>query len=546
MKRTGFFAAMASLLIVFCLLMSITGCGQDILAAGDGTLQGQINAAHAGGSVTLNPSNTGTSITISKPLSVNGSGIQNLSVTVNANVADDVTLTNFPNATLTITNSSSGNQAHSALIRSAYAARDAGGAGDDAKPRELGDDNPKLRLENSSFTRITADENVTLFLDAEADKVDIDLLELKNRVDEFVLIGNDDEDTAIDDKSRIEMLTVEAGVGEIDLVGGRFADLVFTGDFTDKVDFYYEEKSDYQAGEAFKARLAEATAQAEAMDVCAVRNGSGIYKITVPKEKIEAAQGTRQGGMAGTWGSISIMLMTDEQVAAFVASIPAQVDPQNPLWICPNEETGWNWATKEQPYFDICYTGSYLFNTEDVGLYAVSGDMQYTLHEDGEGGFNTEYYDYYRCYSTDALCSECDGNNFTIWLDMSNLRKSDLNTCAYKANGHDDEYYLTPNKVTEIDLEGYKPYIALDFSMYHEIQSPDGSWENFNQEKADAKAYFGTAKNNVHQIQVPISKNNPNIGSRYVFMFPMVPAASYPSEAAVWKQIDCPELPQNN
>lgn len=541
MKRTGFWTATVSVLAALCLLMSIIGCDHGSSGSPDSgtTLQGQIDAAAAGSTVILNTSYTGTSITISKALTVNGSGIQNLSITVNANVANNVTLTNFANASVTVT---SGNQAHSAVARNAFAARSANGGDDAAGPRELGDDNPKLRLEDSSFTDITVEDDVTLLLGKDGDKVDVEELTLKGDVDDFVLIENDDDDEAAGDKSRIETLTVEAGVGEVDLVGARFADLEFEGDFTDKVDFYYD-KNGEQAEADFKARLAEAAAQAEAMDVCAVRNGSGVYKVTVSKAAIAAAQGARQGGQAGTFGSVSIMLMTDEQMAAYLASIPTNPDPQYPICIGPNEETGWNWASKDQPYFDICYTGSYLFNTEDEGFFAVSGDMQYTLHEDGEGGYDSEYYDNYRCYSTDALCSECDGNDFTIWLDMSNLRKSDLNTCAFKANGHDDEYYLTPNKITEIDLEGYKPYIALDFSMYHEIQSPDGNMMNLDQEKADAKAYFGTALNNV-QIQVPISKTNPNIGSRYVFMFPMETAAAYPSESAIWEQIPCP--PHNN
>lgn len=542
MKRTGICTATASVLVVLCLLMSISGCdhGSSGSSKTGKSLQSQIDAALAGSTVTLNASYTGTSISISKALTVNGSGIQNLSITVNAEVADNVTLTNFPNASLTITG---GAQPHSAVVaRSAFAARSASGGDDEgAGPKELGDDNPRIILENSSFDSITAEDDVTLILGNDEQRVVVDELTVTGRADEFVLIENDGDDTADGDKSRISTLTVEAGVSEVDLIGGRFDDLEFTGDFSDKVDFYYDKYGE-QAAADFKARLAEAAAQANELDVCAVRNGSGVYKVTVPKASIEAAQGEWEYD-GRKRGSIFIMLLTDEQKAAFLASIPDGTNPEYPsiITVIPKDDLGWYWASIDQPYFDVGYTGTYLFNTDDEGLYAVSGDAD-SLYVAADDYY--ECFDNYRCYSPDAICSDCSGEDFTIWLDVSKLRKSDLNTCAYKADGYTDEYYCTPNKLTEIDLAGYTPYIAIDIVAYTELAVPDGNSDDVEQALEDAKTFFGEAINTT-QIMTPVSKGNngAGIGIKCVYMFPMNAATAYPSEA-VWEQIPCPPQPQ--
>lgn len=545
LKKTRIISIAVTVILAVSMIVNFAGCSNDALATLDTgtTLQDQIDTAAAGSSVTLDPARPGDSITISKALTVNGSGIENLSITVAAN---NVTLTNFTNASISYTNGASGNPAHSVISsRSVSVARHADG-GETVSPKELGDDNPKFYLENCTVDRLTAYEDVTIFLGRDNEKVEIEELELKDGIEDFVLIGKDEEDDADDAKSRIEKISVEAGIEEVNLVGGRLEDIEFKGVFDEKVDFYYEEKTN-QATNEFKQKLEAAAAQAEAMDVCAVRNGSGVYMITVPKEKIAAAQRLLPAD-AGWGGSIFIMLMTDAQRDAYLATIPENPSTDYPgnLYVEPVDgndvHVGWPWATKNQPYFEVRYTGSYLFDLDDDAPHAVSGDRNHFYYEiDGEP--HEEFFNYYQSYSADAICSQCSGDDFTIYLDMSNLRKSDLNTCAFKAeDGTTDEYYCTPNKLTEIDLTGYKPYIAFDFMYYHDMLNPMGGDLNVPQERADAEVYFGQefgrALNEI-QISVPISKLNQG-GGAYVFMFEMDEADSYPAGAS-WEQIPVPQ-----
>lgn len=483
---------------------------------GDNTpsaLQQSIDAVQAGGSITLDNTLEGSSIVINKKLTVNGNGKENVNVTIKSDVANEVKLTNFVNATVTITGDNS--------ARKARLARAAEPEEISAKPKEIGEENPKLYFEECTFEKIIAEDDVTFYMEADLKKSTIKELELKDGIENFTIIEENSDDYEIAKKSLIEKLTIEKGVEEINLIGGYFNDIDFKGEFNeeDKVDFYYDEKGD-QLKDDFKNKLVEAAAKVTPRDICNVKNGSGKYKFTIPAEKISKVN-----------GALSIILLTDEQKTAFFSSS-----------FEPGVDFGWTWATIDKPYFEIGYTGFYKFNTEDSNVHAICGDSKQWGYCEGEIDY-TEYYEFYKNYTKEALCTQKVGNDLVLYLDLSNVLKSDLKTCAYKADGQTDEYYLNPNKITEIDLKGYKPYLVMDEDMFAMLQTGDeNGWYITPEIEQEAKTFFNFL--NTSKLILPISKTNGNYQKlENVYVIGMEESTSYPDvKNVVYNFIPCAQM----
>lgn len=466
------------------------------------TFQSQLDSAQTGSTVTLNKANSGSSITISKGLTVDGNGVENLTVIINSEVASNVSLKNFVNATITI----SENNRSARNARAVTNSRSAAPEPTPSKPREIGDDNPKLYIENCSFDKIIAEEDVSLYMKEDTLKSRIKEIELKNGVESFVVIEDESENLEKDKKSLIDKITIEKGVDEVELLGGYYKDIEFKGEFTanDKVDFYYDEKGN-QVESAFRSYLAEQSAKVNAKDICNVKNGNGIYKFTIPTDEID------------DWndGKVAIFLIKDSHKEKFLASTGP----------------GWEWATLNEPYYEVSSTGYYKFENRDTNLHSICGnaDMNYFGSEN-----TTDYYEFYANYSKEGICSQKTISGLDIYVDVSKLLKSDLATCAFKADGN-DEYYCQPRKLTEIDLKDYKPYISFVNDFFNE--DPE-----FTNKIESSQISFV----NSNILVFPYSKANGSIGIKNGYFANMTEISSYPDVSNVqlnmWKCTNMLEL----
>ncbi|MCQ2593490.1 MAG: hypothetical protein MJ188_11990 [Treponema sp.] len=496
MKNNKRFAVTALFSVLICgfILSCDTPAGSNPIQEDGTTFQSQLANAQAGSTITLNSANTGTSIVISKALTVDGNGIKNLEVIVNPEVAANVTLKNFVDATISIIGSG---------VRSASKARKAGDDPKaDSKPREIGDENPKLYFEKCSFEKISAEKDISIYMEEDALKSTVKEIELKNGVENFVLIEDEDEALAKEKKSLIEKIIIEKGIKEVDLLGAYYKDIEFKGEFSaeDKFDFYYDEKGN-QVEADFRAYLLEQEAKVAARDICTVKNGEGVYKFTIPTGEIDNLKN----------GAVSIILLKDNQKTAFLNS-----DMSNG----PN----WKWASIDEPYFDITSSGYFKFETSDNSLHSICGDA--TSNYFGASD-STDYYEFFNNYSKEGICSQKTASGLDIYIDLSKLAKTDLATSAFKENGMDDVYYCQPNKLTLIDLKDYKPYIVIDSNKYCESGNMiDTLKTSFTFENSDV-------------ITFPASKSNGSGGIHNGFFTAMTAAQSYPDVSNVslnmWK-----------
>lgn len=503
---------LAITVLISLLLSGFVGCKSN---SDDGTipdaddvvsaLQALIDNATEGSTVKLDSSLEGTVLKISKKLTIDGNNLENLSLIVNPDVASNVKLKNFVKASISILNSGSDRS-----VRAAGGARNAGSS--EKGPKEIGDRNPKLYIENCSFEKFSAEDDLTLYMDPDAKKSMIKELELKAGAENFVVIEEEEEDLAKAKKSIIEKLIIEKGVDEVDIAGAYYNDIEFKGNFSgDKVDLYYDKKGDQIKAE-FEAKLAAEAAKVNAKDICTVKNGNGKYKFTLqPSTNITDYN-----------GAVSIILLKDSQRDAFVNS---------------QLSDGWTWANLSSPFYDVKYTGMYLFDTSDEDVHPIWGGSTEYYHIDYDNRDNdyTEDYEYYKTYTKEAVCSQKNSDgSIDVYLDLANVIKSDLSTCAFEANGMNDEYYMTPRKLTEIDLAGYKPYIFIDATNYLINKNGADPYTTYQNEDMVAVKNVLPGTINTQTITPPISKSNGNFqGFLSGFIAPMETSETYPDVSTV-------------
>lgn len=244
-------------------------------------LQKKITDAKAGSTVTLQAGKVaaGSSISISKAITVDGKDIDGLTVTVPATIKDNVVLKNFKNATLKI------EKDKSRAVSTHDTVSD-----DGEKIEKFGDDALPLRLEGCEIKEFIAEDEVALYLGTGDEKTVIEEMNLREGAEKFTFIENDDGIKA-EDRSSIGKLFIEDGLKEINLIGGSFDNVDFADDFADKkLDFNYDAEFDQFKDDSFmeKSFVEErdiAIAEYEAT------NGKGVYKFEMTKADFNKLNG---------------------------------------------------------------------------------------------------------------------------------------------------------------------------------------------------------------------------------------------------------------
>ncbi|MBR1722362.1 MAG: hypothetical protein IJ727_07780, partial [Treponema sp.] len=72
----------------------------------------------------------------------------------------------------------------------------------------------------------------------------------------------------------------------------------------------------------------------------------------------------------------------------------------------------------------------------------------------------------YRNYNKDAFIATVDDTNVTIYVNMAEIRKTDIVACVWKEDG---DYGEAGSKMTEINLAGYKPYLSLNWENWETL-----------------------------------------------------------------------------
>ncbi len=508
-------------------------------------LQAVITAAKAGSSVSLTAGTVaaGSSITIDKALTVDGNGIEGLTVKISSAVKDNVFLKNFKKATIKVYTPA----AVSSSVRSARAADGEPGNAEAGKEelKKLGNDVMPLYLEGCTIEKLEAEEDFTLYLGSGKEKTVIDELYLKEGVEDFTFVEFDEKDTTTAEKSKVEKFNIEDdGIKEINLIGGTFGDVDFADNFAGEIDFKYDrEFEDQFAKDDFMDETFIKERDVAIADNVAASGKSGVYKFEINKADFKYLN-----------GNVSIVFLKDEQIAML-----------NPSGNEPAAANMYKVFTQEMPIYCMSFAGDFGIEVDKSGLNTVFGSESYIykpVWKNGICNFKTIAYDNYPVYSKEAVIADVGENTVTYYVNMNAVKKTDLivgaNTISSIPIGGPGE------KISDIDLTGYKAYFAVDArKMYCDFNADAANiaaGEAFAIESKDEYSRFadglpnpdgqeGFAKpgyittetlkstNSIsmdgYAIEIPVYNSVQFLrGMPYFIFFPMNEADAYPAGAA--------------
>lgn len=467
------------------LSLAFTGCsGSDdsdsdsdspVVVATGGTLQSHIDSATAGSTVTLNSTMEGTSIVITKALTVDGGNLENISVTVSASVQNGVTLKNFKNATIAVA-SATPNASIRSLARAVVSSEEE----EVTSFKKFGDESFPLFIEGCTIERFEAENNVALYLDSGDKRSEIKELYLKEGVEDFTFVEFDEESTLTANKSKVEKLSIEDdGVKEINLIGGTFDDVAFADNFAGEIDFKYDKEFEDQFAEFdtkdefFAHEKIDARDIALAKDEIANSEELNVYKFTMPRDTFNAMN-----------GKFNVFFLTTAQKAALEAEY--------------GYGTFLDLVTCATPAYDMSLMGAFTVETDDEGtiangLHAVYGASE--LYYDYSNVIYTEEgyaavgisnipkavtLDKYKTYSKEAVIVDVGENEVTVYVNKSAIKKSDLLLCSgYKAANADEDATGSSEggtKLSDISLADYVPFFAV--SAEYVFENSGESHEN--------------------------------------------------------------------
>ena len=445
------------------------------------TRQQQIDYAAAGSTVTLNASFTDTTIRINKALTVNGNNISGLTVIVNSSVRNNVTLSNFNNATISIASSS-----RSALDnRGARAAEATGAHGNELKT--LGDNSVPIFLENCSIEKIDAEADFSLYLEPGEDKTVIEELNLKEGLENFTFVEIDGSETGLTDKSKVERLNIENGFEEINLIGGTFDDVDFANDFTGSVEFNYDKEfvDDQLHFDDVNAFFADA--KVEENDVAIVDNNeqtlSGVWKITLNKADLDNYFN----------GYVSIVLLKQAQI-----NIMTRQPPYNNVNI-PIEAYAYELFNADNPLYCLTSVGDFQYDESNTNaLKTLAGSERYAYYPslvDGEWGFEQVFFQHYPNYPKESVIAKQEGTGtdttITYYVNLDTIKKTDL---IIAANSESSAIGGAGSKASYVELAGYKPYLAVNWGKFCEM------WNSSDAVVAGTESTADSSTNNAYEI----------------------------------------------
>ena len=409
-----------------------------------------IGKAKAGDTVTLSagkvPENA--SITIDKALTVNGNGIDGLTVNVSSAVKDNVVLKNFKNAKIEIVKPKVSASARAVSLNDTIS--------EDGEKRieKFGDEALPLRLEGCTIEEFRAEDDVALYLGTGDDKSTIDDLILKKGAENFTFIEND-ADTSKEDRSFVEKMYFEDGLKEINLIGGTFDDVNFADGYADKkLEFYYDAEFEQFKDDSFMEKNAFVEEKDIAIADFDTTNGKGVYKF-----EMTTADFNKLNGYMG------VIFLNDEQAKACTGNFSL--------------ETFQRKATYDTPMYNMSIMGAFRVKERTEGLQPVYGrNTSYLDYNEAFFGNNFRdyvrkiYLDNYQIYSKDAVVIDIGKEKVTLYVNMAAIKKQDV-TVNITPNYEDTTeaaagIFEGGSKLTKVDLTGYKPYFIIDTGVQDE------------------------------------------------------------------------------
>ena len=454
----------------------------------------------------------GSSITISKALTVDGSGVEGLTVKIDPTVLKDINIKNFKKVKIEMGKKSGGRET---LVSDNQT--------ENGSFKKFGDGALPLKIEGCTVEDLNVASDVALYLGTGNEKTTIEKINLAEGVEDFTFV-EDDVDVADSEKSSVGKLYVENGVREINLIGGSFSDVNFADNFAAKVDFNYDTETEQFKNKAFLNKGTVDKKDISIVESEVSSSNTGVYKFEMSKADFEYFN-----------KYMSVILLTDEQVKALQSGGTGA----DAAW--------WKAVDFDAPVYDMSVMGTFAAATEEEselqdGLYPVYGTADFYLDWSTALLTNTKIVDEiflskYVNYNKDSLIVEIAGDKATVYVDTAAIKKNDLFMCACPGYDPTLEYqeaiYECGSKLSKINVENYKPYFVFHKIIYYDLGSSVDfeyfndfeGYKDFIKGKFDSKPIFGEF------FKIPCT-NNQKFEREYL-AYSMEPTAKYPDVSSV-------------
>ena len=484
--------------------------------------QKSITEAKVGSTVKLSkgvvPANS--SITINKALTVDGNGVEGLTINVSSSVKNDVTLKGFKKAKIQITTSNNSSRAVS-IVDVETQDED----GNIQKIEKFGDGALPLKLEGCEIAEFVAEVPVALYMGTGDEKTSIEELLLKEGAESFTFIEND-EGVDSGDKSSIGKFSVEDGkLEEINLIGGTFDTFDFADNFApkDAIVFNYDKEFEQFKDDAFFDMTF-----IDEKDIALAENEfatgeSGVYKFEMSKAAFEKLN-----------KYMSVIFLTDEQVTA----IKNTNDPISLSY--------WKKMKFDSPVYDMSVMGLFTVDSKASGYSVIHGNADHYMDwsnawfGNSYGWVKTVYLENYMNYSKDAVVLNVASDKVTLYVNTAAIRKSDLmiRVCPedFDAEAPDaapDGLSEGGTKLTAINLTGYKPYFVIGTEhITADFENEESRTAIYNAlQTALGNSLLGEVAQGI-TFMPPCSSEQKEIALENYIPYAMTSVDKYPAEAA--------------
>ena len=128
-------------------------------------------------------------------------------------------------------------------------------------------------------------------------------------------------------------------------------------------------------------------------------------------------------------------------------------------------------ATMAEPMYAMIPAGNFTVeNPSQTGTRTIYGseycflDYSNSQTRGGEIDYSTDVVllTKYRNYNKESVLVKVESDKVTIYVDTSKIKKNDVLSCAHQPQGSEKQEVGT--KLSEFNLTGYKPYLAIDWA----------------------------------------------------------------------------------